>query len=86
MVVLDADLGEGKGFELSGQIRESVDGHPLSILLLVDGARRHEAERRMESSGVDSLLWKPFNISQVAGEATRLLALAMPPAKEEESP
>jgi DNA-binding response OmpR family regulator len=75
LVIVDGDVDEGGGFELCEHLREAAGAGVLRILLLVDGARRHEAARRMTSVGVDGLLWKPFNLSQLAAEATRLLTM-----------
>ena len=86
LVVLDADLGAEGGFALGELVRRTAKDRPLGILLLVDDARRHEAERRMSAVGVDALLLKPFNLRKVADETTRLLAVVIPSARHEEPP
>jgi len=73
LLVLDADLGDEGGFGLCEAVRAAYGHHPL-VLMLIDGARRHEAERRSAAAGADGHLSKPFNLSRVAAEVARLIA------------
>lgn len=80
LVVLDADLGDG--FGLCQAVRSLHGRRPL-VLMLVDGARRHDAERRVAAAGANGLLVKPFNKSRVTAEVSRLISTD-PEASSEE--
>ena len=75
LVLLDIMLPEVSGYDICDTVRRDPDLQRLKILMMTARGSANEARRAMEH-GADGFITKPFDLTKLRGEISRLLGSA----------
>jgi DNA-binding response OmpR family regulator len=73
LVILDATMPKGDGFEVSRTIRDDPELETPYVIMLTAAGRASDRERA-EEAGVDEFMTKPFSPSQLRARVREILA------------
>ena len=75
LVLLDIMLPEVSGYDICDTVRRDPDLQRLKILMMTARGSANEARRALEH-GADGFITKPFDLTTLRGEISRLLGSA----------
>ena len=74
LLIIDLNMPKINGFEVIRQVKESEE-YSSAKIMVVSSALDDEAESKLKESGVSTYLRKPFKLTELKEEVTKLLGL-----------